>query len=306
MATTPNYGFIMPDPTDFVTDLPADFEIFGDEVDLRIKALNPETTEGDLAYRGSTVDAKDRLGIGTAGQVLAVNATEDAPEWVTPAGGIPATILDAKGDLIAASADDTADRLAVGANGTVLTADSGETTGLKWVAPAGALTLIGSGQLVGGESSITISLTSINSFQGLKVVYTGIGFSTNAQLYCRPGGITGATAYTTVHTRMVNTTAASGGSGFNTLGAIPLTAGANSRTNPVLNGEIWFGSIYNNSTGGDYSGRWSTMFQDASGNGAIALGAFYYSNASEITSMVFLPSTGNFASTGRFRVYGVK
>jgi hypothetical protein len=83
MATTPNYGFIMPDPTDFVTDLPADFEIFGDEVDSRIKALNPETTQGDISFRGATADAKTRLGIGTAGQVLRVNSGATAPEWGT-------------------------------------------------------------------------------------------------------------------------------------------------------------------------------------------------------------------------------
>jgi hypothetical protein len=49
-------------------------------------------------------------------------------------GGIAATIFDAKGDLIAASAADTAARLAAGANGTILEAQSGEATGLKWSA----------------------------------------------------------------------------------------------------------------------------------------------------------------------------
>jgi hypothetical protein len=43
MATTPNYGWVMPDPTDFVTDLPADFEIFGDAVDASFTAA-----EGDI------------------------------------------------------------------------------------------------------------------------------------------------------------------------------------------------------------------------------------------------------------------
>jgi hypothetical protein len=48
-----------------------------------------------------------------------------------------ATAIDAKGDLVGGTGADTFARLAVGANGTVLTADSVETTGLKWVAPAG-------------------------------------------------------------------------------------------------------------------------------------------------------------------------
>jgi hypothetical protein len=80
---TSNYSFAMPTNTDLVKDLPADFDIFGQAVDDRIKALNPETTAGDISYRGGTANAKTRLGIGTAGQVLAVNAGATAPEWKT-------------------------------------------------------------------------------------------------------------------------------------------------------------------------------------------------------------------------------
>jgi hypothetical protein len=47
-------------------------------------------------------------------------------------GGIQPTIFDAKADLLTATAADTPARLAVGANNTVLIADSAETTGLKW------------------------------------------------------------------------------------------------------------------------------------------------------------------------------
>jgi hypothetical protein len=49
---------------------------------------------------------------------------------------IQPTILNAKGDLIAATAADTPAALTVGANGTVLTAASGEATGLQWATPA--------------------------------------------------------------------------------------------------------------------------------------------------------------------------
>lgn len=51
-------------------------------------------------------------------------------------GGIQPTIVDAKGDLITATAADTPARLAVGANNTILTADSTTATGLKWGTPA--------------------------------------------------------------------------------------------------------------------------------------------------------------------------
>ena len=45
-------------------------------------------------------------------------------------------IADAKGDLLVGTADNAISRVAVGTNGYVLTADSAETGGLKWAAPA--------------------------------------------------------------------------------------------------------------------------------------------------------------------------
>lgn len=55
-------------------------------------------------------------------------------------GGIQPTIVDAKGDLIVATAADTVSRLAVGTNNHVLTADSSTSTGLKWAAAEKAWT----------------------------------------------------------------------------------------------------------------------------------------------------------------------
>ena len=48
MATTPNYGWVTPAPTDFVTDLPADFEVFADAVDADLAGLLGGTTGQSL------------------------------------------------------------------------------------------------------------------------------------------------------------------------------------------------------------------------------------------------------------------
>lgn len=118
---TTNFGWQMPTSTDLVTDLPADFEVFGQAVDT------------------SLVDLKG----GTTGQVLSKASNTDMDfTWVAQddSNAIQNAIVDAKGDLITATAADTPARLAVGANDTVLTADSSTATGLKWATPSSGLT----------------------------------------------------------------------------------------------------------------------------------------------------------------------
>ena len=68
--------------------------------------------------------------------VLAWDGTNWTPAALTAAdtGAIPESLIDAKGDVIVGTANDTAARLAVGADGQVLTADSAETSGVKWAA----------------------------------------------------------------------------------------------------------------------------------------------------------------------------
>lgn len=75
----------MPTSSDLVTDLPSDFEVFGQAVDTRLKALQPGTTLGDLAYSSSTANTNTRLPIGTNGQLLTVSG--GVPAWATIATG---------------------------------------------------------------------------------------------------------------------------------------------------------------------------------------------------------------------------
>jgi hypothetical protein len=91
--------------------------------------------KGDL-ITGTAADTPARLAPGANGQRLTADTTAPAGlRWTTPLGPadvISPGLLDAKGDLIAATAPDTPARLPVGADGRVLTADTAAATGLAW------------------------------------------------------------------------------------------------------------------------------------------------------------------------------
>jgi hypothetical protein len=84
-TTTPNYGWSVPTSTDLVKDGATAIETLGDSADATVKALNPETTLGDIAYRSATANTNTRLAIGSTGQVLTVAG--GVPTWAASAGG---------------------------------------------------------------------------------------------------------------------------------------------------------------------------------------------------------------------------
>lgn len=152
MATTTNFGWETPDDTDLVKDGAAAIRTLGQSIDTSMADL-----EG-----------------GTTGQVLSKASNADMDfTWVAQddSNAIQNAIVDAKGDLIAATAADTPARLAVGANDTVLTADSTTATGLKWAAPAtgGGMTLISTTTLTGS----TVSLTSFTGYKQIMLIVVG-------------------------------------------------------------------------------------------------------------------------------------
>ena len=116
-TTTTNFNFPIPQSTDLVKDGATAIAALGTSVDTQF------------------VDLKG----GTTGQVLSKASGTDLDfTWVAQddSNAIQNAIVDAKGDLIAATAADTPARLAVGTNGQVLTADSTASTGLAWATPA--------------------------------------------------------------------------------------------------------------------------------------------------------------------------
>ena len=118
---------------------PSDGDIWIDSDDdvAGVSALtdSTSTTSSDLAASATAVkSAYDRGSTGVTNAATAQAAADAAQSTANAA--IAKALVDAKGDLIAATAPDTVARLPVGTNSYVLTADSAEATGLKWAAPA--------------------------------------------------------------------------------------------------------------------------------------------------------------------------
>ena len=153
-TTTPNFGWPVPTSTDLVKDGATAIEALGDSIDA------------------SLLDLKG----GTSGQVLAKNSNTDMDFiWVAQddSNAIQNTIVDAKGDLIGATAADTPARLAVGTNGQVLTADSTAATGIKWAAPSsGALTLI-TAQSFSAASTVNVNDVFSATYENYLVLLNG-------------------------------------------------------------------------------------------------------------------------------------
>ena len=94
-------------------------------------------------YSWATPDDTDLVKDGAAA-IRTLGSSIDTTVFNNAGAAIAKSLVDAKGDIIAATADNTVDRLAIGANDTVLTADSSTATGLKWAAAPIGYVLIGS------------------------------------------------------------------------------------------------------------------------------------------------------------------
>jgi hypothetical protein len=162
-TTTTNFGWDIPQSTDLVKDGATAIAALGQDIDTAL------------------IDLKG----GTTGQVLAKASNTDLDySWVAQddSNAIQNAIVDAKGDLISASAADTPARLAVGTNGQILTVDSTTGTGLKWATASSAsgpafLAYVGSTQSVSQSTETKVAYNTEefdtdNAFNNTTYVFT--------------------------------------------------------------------------------------------------------------------------------------
>jgi hypothetical protein len=180
------------------------------DADQANKVASTMTTKGDLLVTDGS--ALNRLAVGTNDySLLADSASTNGVKWgQIPAAGIASdavttakildsnvttakiangavtaakldasaaiqpTIVDAKGDIIAATAADTVARVAVGSNGQVLTADSAQAAGVKWATPTpSAITAADSASVSTSQTTTSTSFTDLSTAGPAVTLTTG-------------------------------------------------------------------------------------------------------------------------------------
>lgn len=201
-----------------------------------------------------------------------------------------------KGDVFTFSTIPT--RLGVGANDTVLTADSSTATGLKWATPAsGGMTELATGTLSGSS----VDLTSISgSYKNLLLYLRNARPNTDgASVRIRLNGVTASDGYAVQTFNSANVTETAWGA--SSLQVVPAT------DSTTQNGFSWVELI-------DYANTatWKFLQIRAVSSGDATVTNYsnlkqdgYFNSTNAITSILIYPSSGTF-NGGTYILYGVK
>jgi hypothetical protein len=244
-------------------------------------------------YAWATPDDTDLVKDGAAA-IRTLGSSIDSTVFTNAGAAVAKSIIDAKGDLIGATAADTPARLAVGTNGQVLTADSVETTGLKWVTPtSGGMTLLSTTTM----STTTTTISDINgTYTNLYIEISGVNWGSNEQqLNLQYNGVT--SGYYGAAIRADNssvTTLANQANIFTAAGAGNGTAGDNMMT--IL--------IPSYAVAKRHTLTYQNNYPFSGGQTQIVAGTFGNANTSAVDSFTVISSAT--PTAGTIKIYGVK
>lgn len=219
------------------------------------------------------------------------NATQyySGSAWVTIGGS--ASPLTTKGDLYTYSTTDA--RLAVGANNTVLTADSSAATGIKWATPAtGGLTLIKSQAIGTGVSTVAVTSAFSSTYDSYEIIISGGVCSNNSSSL---GFQLGST--TTGYAHILNYA----------LFSAPTTAAASGNANDskfAFSGSCNVDSLAAHIRITDpFASKWTKIAADFAQNDAAGNMNGFLKNTTSYTDFTLIPAPGTLTG-GTIYVYG--
>jgi len=251
-------------------------------------------------YSWSTPDDTALVKDGAAA-IRSLGTAIDSTVFTNAGAAIAKTIVDAKGDLIVATAADTVARLASSAsNGDLLTVDTSTASGLKWAAPSsgGGMTLLQSLSLSG--ASTTSSTFTPASYKSYYIVITDTYAVGNTAFQMRLNTDTGSNYYRSTMGLNDTTFAASRTSGGNLW--LLATIGALSANGEKTSGVITINRINDTTEVSIQSNIYTSLSSNADVRWSFTTGT--YNNSAAISSITFLAATNDF-SAGTAYIYGV-
>lgn len=267
---------------------------------------DPMTTRGDVIIRNAS-NVTDRLGKGTASQVLTSDGTDIA--WATPSAGF-ADPMTTRGDIIRRNASNATDRLGRGTAGQVLTSDG---TDVAYATPSNLIEEI---VLSGNQATITFDLIPA-TYKDLRLIgrcRTDRASVARTQMAMRCGATTadsGSNYQQYSENHRADATAARTGDTTGQAQWFPLRQlfpAATATAGRFGNFDITFFSYAKTGFQRQYHALGGSMATNTTVDMGVGQSTGFWTNTTDAIDIITLTeeSGGNFVAGSEFRLYGLR